>query len=84
MIQPRWTREEVELLSSGLSDYEVAKRIGRTVKAVNNKRRRERVEPVDVPPIETIRIPPVVGQPTITKNLRVSILADRLGVKLRG
>lgn len=84
MRQMRWTKAEINLLSSGLSDYEIAKKTGRTLRAVQSKRSRVHMEMGLSTPIEYIRIPPVVGQSGFEKTIRIKELAGKLGVRLGG
>lgn len=71
-----WTEEEVALLSSGLSDKEIAEKIGKSAKAVYMKRRRVDGE------VKSMEDYAKIEKKTKINSLKK--MAKRLGVKLFG
>ena len=75
-----WTDKEIKLFFIGYSDEEIAKRTGRTVRAVENKRRRIiNVESVEYDPITYNPYKDLTREQKIT---RIHDLADKLKVKI--
>ena len=75
-----WTDKEIKLFFIGYSDEEIAKRTGRTLRAVENKRRRIiTVESVEYDPITYNPYKDLTREQKIT---RIYDLADKLKVKI--
>lgn len=75
-MKSTWTEEEVALLSSGLSDKEIAEKIGKSAKAVYMKRRRVDGE------VKSMEDYAKIEKKTKINSLKK--MAKRLGVKLFG
>lgn len=84
----KWKEHELEMLSSGMTDEEVMKVTGRTLKAVQNKRYevtghyRHDYEPS----YKNIPKDVMLGacRSDEAKEARIIILAKRIGVKIKG
>lgn len=82
-----WTKRELEYFDRGLSNAEITKLTGRTLKAVSDKRHyynagdRACINDEDMTPV---RVNPYARLSEGEKIARVNKLVDKYGVKLRG
>lgn len=72
----RWTEKEEEMLRSKLSDEELCRRLGRTKRAIIEKRWRMGIQRDD-----NVWLPPYMSQ--LEKEARIYKLAKKYGVKIR-
>ena len=83
LMENRWTKDEIELVYTDMTNEEIAKQIGRSVGAVREKRYRmtgHKVPPCQVVEKET----PKMANGNKDKEWRLIALAKKLGVKLFG
>ena len=82
--QNLWTEEEVNLIKAGLSAKEIAEKTGRTENAVWAKKKNLKKTGFFVKEVEYLRIPPGEALSQEEKEIRLMLLAKKMGLRIGG
>ena len=76
-----WTEEEIEMIKSGVPDYEVVRRTGRSLRAVDFMKHKilsGEYKPSEIEPMENVRFKPLAY--VLTQEEKESRLLDLMAI----
>ena len=80
----RWTLKEIELFGRGLSDREIARKTGRTLKAIQTKKTHIKAGDLVYEKEYPVHYNPYRDLTELQKIDRINNLKEKYGVKLKG